>query len=202
MRIQRKNKFVCLKRRFIVAEPDAEDSGYSWTLAAVLGEIVLFTEDRFGPRDLTYTLLGIDFSKDGPQIWYPGSCRHIIVQLSLDCLNDRKEAYRQLAHEGVHLLSPTGRRDANVLEEGLAVFFEQWYMNHHFGDEWSPPGLPRAYRMALEGVQSLFCIDSDFVRKLRRDQPVLSKIRAEDIVRACRSVPRGLADELASPFRR
>jgi hypothetical protein len=125
-----------VKRRLIVAEPAQDGSGYSWTLAAALGEMLLFAEEKFGPRDTNWTLLGIDFSSDGGQTWTPGNCGHIIIQLEMNCLTDRHAAYCTLAHECIHLLSPTGKTDANVLEEGLAVFFEQWYMNYVFGDGW------------------------------------------------------------------
>ena len=108
--------------RLIVAEPAANDEGYSWTLTAALGEMLLLAEEKFGSRDTSWTVLGIDFIPEQySQIWYPGSCKHIIIQLDSDAMTDRQYAYYKLAHECIHLLAPTGKRDANFLEEGLAA---------------------------------------------------------------------------------
>lgn len=42
--------YVRVDRRLLVAEPSEDDSGYSWTLAAALGEMLLHTEAMFGDR--------------------------------------------------------------------------------------------------------------------------------------------------------
>src|SRR5215467_11622293 len=85
--------------------------GYSWTLASRLGHMLRTAEERYGPRDLSYTILGVEFGGDIPHIWYPGNCRHVIVQIARYCINNLQHAYYQLAHECIHLLSPRG--DAN-----------------------------------------------------------------------------------------
>ena len=193
--------YVRVKRRLIVADPAADGSGYSWTPAAALGEMLLFAEGMFGPRGPSYTLLGIDFSPGGGRTWYPGNCGHIIIQLDMNCLSDRQDAYRQLAHECIHTLAPTGRADANNLEEGLAVYFEQWYMHFVFGEGWwsgdiNTPG----YADALAGAKQLLAMDPDIIKKLRRHQPVIARITSEQIQEVCPSAPPKLADMLASRF--
>ena len=52
-----KRRYIQIERRFIIAKP--YDTGYSWTLAAVLGEVILKAEALFGERDTSYTILGI-----------------------------------------------------------------------------------------------------------------------------------------------
>jgi hypothetical protein len=193
---------VRIRRRHIIADPAADGSGYSWTLAAVLGEMLQFAEEKFGPRDQSYTLLGIDFASDGGKTWTPGNCRHIIIHLDYDDLRDRKGAYLSLAHECIHLLSPTGKRDANVLEEGLAVYFQQWYMNWCFGEGWwseSPSNAPN-YAEALAYASELLALSPDIIKELRKRQPVISRITAEMIRQHCPAAPEALAIALEKPF--
>jgi hypothetical protein len=65
-------------------------------------------------------------------IWYPGDRKHIVIQLSVNCLTDLPRACYQLAHECIHLLAPTGRQNANNLEEGLATLFSEDYATCEF----------------------------------------------------------------------
>jgi hypothetical protein len=196
-----RRNYVRVKRRLIVAEPAQDGSGYSWTLAAALGEMLLFTEEKFGRHDTNYTLLGIDFSPDGGQTWTPGNCGHIIIHLGMHCLTDRHEAYRTLAHECIHLLSPTGKADANVLEEGLAVYFEQWYMHYVFGEDWwsGKINIP-SYANAFERAKQLLAIDANIIKKLRVNQPVIARITAEQILEHCPAASEELALSLAERF--
>ena len=195
-----KRRYIQIERRFIIAKP--YDTGYSWTLAAVLGEIILHAEEMFGERDKSYTILGIDFTPgDEARTWTPGNCKHIIVQLSMNGLTDRYEAYRQLAHEGIHLLSPTGKADANVLEEGLAVYFEQWYLNDIFGDGWWNNSINNtAYREAVAAARALLVLDIDAVKKLRQIEPTIARITAAQIQAVCPDLAPQIADRLASRF--
>ena len=36
-------------------------------------------EAAYGPRDDSYTILGIEFENNAPRIWYPGNCKHIAI---------------------------------------------------------------------------------------------------------------------------
>ncbi len=199
-----KRKYIRIERRFIVAKPGKPydtGKGYSWTLAAVLGEIILKAEEMFGDRDRSYTLLGIDFAPDYSKTWTPGNCKHIIVQLNMDCLTDRYQAYLNLAHEGIHLLSPTGKADANVLEEGLAVYFAQWYLNYVFEDGWwNGTFKDDAYRRAGDAAKQLLAYDIDVIKKLRQVQPTIAYITAEQIKAQCPAVSDELAALLARRF--
>ena len=81
-----------ISSELLVAEP-LPNSGYTWTLVSCwFGEMLNMAESLFGPRDCSYTLLGIEFGCDGPQIWYPRSGRHIIIQLSLQAAADMSQA--------------------------------------------------------------------------------------------------------------
>lgn len=189
-------EYVRVKRRLIVAQE--EGAGFTWTLAAALGEMLSFAEEQFGLRDRNYTLLGIDFSPSGGRTWSPGNFGHIIIHLSMDCLRDRQAAYLQLAHESIHLLSPTGMADANVLEEGIAVHFAEWYMHTTFGEEWWSGQITiPAYANALAQTRQLLALDSEIIKKLRSKQPVISRITAEQILAHCPEAPEELCQALA-----
>ena len=133
----------------------------------------------------------------------PGDRSHLIIHLDMNCLVDRHDAYRQLAHECVHLLSPTGKADANVLEEGLAVFFEQWYMHYIFGEGWWLGEINIAsYADALAKTKQLLALDPDIIKKIRLCQPVIARITPEQILEQCSIVPEELAQALTQKFSR
>ncbi len=163
--------------------------------------MLLCAEEKFGPRDKNYTLLGIDFSPDGARTWTPGNCGHIIIHLDMTSLTDRHDAYYSLAHECIHCLSPTGKADANVLEEGLAVSFSQWYMHHIFGPGWwSGPIRFPSYAHALAGAEQLLALNPTVIKKIREQQPTIAKVTAGQIIQHCPAAPRELALALAAPF--
>ena len=137
-------------------------------------------EELFGPRDYSYTILGIEFASDGPQIWYPRNHRHIIVQLNVSTATDMPKAYYQMAHETVHLLAPSCGRNANNFEEGVACYFAAYYMKYQFNQpNWSPT-LP-SYRCALEIIAPRLNEDIGCIRRLRKNQPSFRKMSKEAV---------------------
>ncbi len=154
--------------------------GFTWTLASRLGSILGLAEDRFGPRDTSYTLLGIEFGGEIPQTWYPGSCRHIIIQLTPACATDTVRACYQLSHECIHLLSPSGGQGGNNLEEGLATHFCHRYIVETFGVDW-PCTIP-SYAAARAAVEELLSADITVIRRLRERQPAIHLVTPADIV--------------------
>jgi Zn-dependent peptidase ImmA (M78 family) len=97
--------------------------GYTYTLTTKLGVLLFEAETRFGQRNRDWTLLGIEFSGDVPQVWYPGNRHYISIILSDDARTNPHRALFQLAHEVIHVLAPTGGRCSLMIEEGLATFF-------------------------------------------------------------------------------
>ena len=80
---------------------DQSASGKTWTLTTILGEFIADLEDRYGPRDMAYTLLGIEFRGGTPCIWFPGNRKHIAIVLTETARDDCDLAIWQLAHEAV-----------------------------------------------------------------------------------------------------
>lgn len=154
--------------------------GYSWTLASRCGQILKDIEDKFGKRDKDYTLIGIEFSVDGPQIWYPDNCKNIIIQLSTECLTGGNEnrAYYQLAHECVHLLSPNGMLKANYLEEGLATYYSKYYMKEYMGEDFWHANDAK-YQQASDLVEKLIITKPEIIKELREIESTLSNITKE-----------------------
>ena len=158
--------------------PDGKD--HTRTLAYQLSKMLHMVEELFGPRDYSYTILGIEFASDGPQIWYPRNHRHIIVQLNVSTATDMPKAYYQMAHETIHLLAPTRLCDVTVFEEGVACYFAAYYMKYKFNQpNWSPT-LP-SYRCALEIIAPRLNEDIGCIRRLRKNQPSFRKMSKEAV---------------------
>jgi len=155
-------------------------------------------QERFGERDQSYTILGFEFCGDIPQLWYPGNCRHIVIQLTISCLTNLSQACYQLAHECIHLLSPSGGQHANVFEEGLANHFAHRYVQDTF--HFDMPVTVPSYQAARSLIEQLLALNSDSVKTIRAKQPTIYRISSGDIRAGCPECARHLADHLAKPF--
>lgn len=173
--------------------------GYSYTITSKLGHILRTAEEKYGPRDYTYTILGVEFNLDGhPRIWYPENCKNIIIQISLNCINDINRAVFQVAHEAIHCLCPTGTKSANVLEEGLANLFSIEYTLANENGVWSSNS--QKYTEASELVKQLLSYDIEIIKKLRLVQPTISSIDKDLIMKTNAKVPEELAENLTRKF--
>ena len=169
-----------IEKNLIIAERHPNSSGYTWTLASRLGDMLHMAEELFGPRDYSYTILGIDFVSDNPGTWLAGNRRHIIIQLNFLAAADMSQACYQLAHETVHLLAPSDRSNVNNFEEGVACYFAAYYMKRKFNQPLWRPSLP-SYERALAVIKP--CLDEDIycIRRLREHQPSFEDITKEEI---------------------
>jgi hypothetical protein len=176
------------------------DGGYTWTLASRTGHILQSLEASFGPRDKSYTLLGVEFADGQPQIWYPGNCGNIVIQLSTSAIDNMPRAVYQLAHECVHVLAPSGRSAAPVVEEGLATVFSEDYVLRHFGIHFGTE-LER-YARAAHDVRELVSTYPDAIKALRKVEPAFYKLNVQTFEKAgLLNVPVALRDRLLTPFR-
>ena len=172
--------------------------GYSWTLTTRLGAILHEIEQKYGDRDLSWTILGVEFGPGSPQIWFPGNRKQVAVQRAANALNNTGIACYQLAHECVHLLAPSGNGSAPVLEEGLATMFSEDHVNREFG----LTGLTNdaRYTAAASAVRDLYKLAPDAIQKLRNVEPAFRCMTPDTFIRANLAVPRQLVDTLLSPF--
>ncbi len=190
-----------IRENLIIAERLANGRGYTWTLASRLGDMLHMAEELFGPRDNSYTILGIEFASDGPQIWYPGNRCHIVIQLDFSAGTSMSRACYQMAHEAVHLLSPSGGRNANNFEEGVACYFAAHYMKKEFAQSHWTPCLS-SYQHALAIIKPRLDEDKHCVRRLREHQPSLRDITKDDIIKEFPDLTPDDVDFLVSKFDR
>ena len=162
----------------LVTQPLSNGNGYTWTLASLLGDMLHMAEELFGPRDPSYTILGIEFASDGPGVWYPGNRKHIVIQLGLQAATDMSQACYQMAQETIHLIAPTGGKHANNFEEGVSCYFAAHYMKERLNEPtWRPT--PPSYKNVLKQVAPLLDTDIYCVRTLRAQEPSFSKMSQE-----------------------
>lgn len=174
-------------------------NGHSWTITSKLGHILWTAESKYGPRDHSYTILGVEFNQDGPPIiWYPNNCDHVIIQISLNCMQDINKAVFQVAHEAIHCLNPIRMNEVNVLEEGLANLFSIEYTLANGHGNWASND--QKYTYASELVKQLLSFDSEIIKKLRIVQPKISSIDKDLILKTNANVPADLAVKLTAKF--
>ena len=194
-----------------VTEFRADGSHNPMTLPEYASWFLADIERWFGPRDRSFTLVGIDIDRTPdkhPHLWYPdsgiaaddpeGRSRHVVVRLGPAALSNLSRARWQLAHECFHLLDPWNARvdgrPANWLEEGLAA----WYQNHRVPEaEWHES----SYALAEELVGPLMDVLPQAVKRIRKERSQrISEFTPDVLVAYCP----GLSDEtllkLCRPF--
>ena len=190
---------VTIEPTLLVAQP--RENGFTWTLPSRLGDMLFRATEMFGPRDQSYTILGIEFVADNPRLWLPGNRRNIVIQLSFLAARDMFQACYQLAHETIHLLSPSGGEHANNLEEGLATYFARYYMRTQFDQsDWRPT--VRSYERVLNLIGPHLVDVPDAICRLRVSQPMISAITAAQLRDEFRELSAREAEFLIQPFER
>lgn len=184
-----------------------KENGNSWTLTTLTGSMLIELENKYGPRDKSWTLLGVEFWNNDPMIWFPGGNetpppKHIAIRLSPEAFESYKEAMYQLSHECVHLLSPQGSPVAPIIEEGLAKLYSmeiiERYCGHPSGQKY---GSAPAYEAAADSVRELLMYDCQAIRKLRDKEPAFKRMSLSTFTAAgLEQVPRQLIDELLADF--
>ena len=157
-----------------------DGSSNSFTVSSYASRFIADVEGLFGPRDRSFTLVGVVIDRDPanpPQLWYPNSgippgdaeerSRHIVIRLASNAHADLARAKWQLAHECLHLLDPwnvkVDGRPANWLEEGLAA----WYQNSRVPEAKCHEG---QYALAENLVSPLMDELPQAVKRIRREQ--------------------------------
>lgn len=187
-----------------LTKPLHDSSGFYWALTSLLSKMIRLAEEKFGPRDMTYTPVGIEFiDRDYPCICYVGNCKHVAIQLTKNCLSDPAMACFQLAHEAVHLLSPSGGNNGSNLDEGLASHFQIWFMDNYYPWQWPRKiiniALP-SYLNAKIAVEELLALDPNAIIELRKKQPAIFAITADLILESYPTFNPTTANFLAKKF--
>ena len=173
--------------------------GFTWTLTTWLGILLHQVEQIYGPRDLNYTLLGVEFNEQGPMLWYPGNRKHVSIILSAEAAHQPNRALWQLAHETVHLLSPTQSSAALIAEEGLATLFASRVSTEYslgFSTD------RQDYREAEEAVSKWLSEFPSAISATRNLEPCMALWTAIILKEACPGISDQLAERLCERFQR
>jgi hypothetical protein len=168
------------------------------TLAYRFGEMMTIAQRLFGPRDMSYSFLGFEFIPDHGRVRFVTE-KSLVIQLGFRAMVDPVEAYFELAHECIHLLSPHPYEHITILEEGMASVFSLIYMR----DTIKIPVLPseqKAYQEAATLVAMLMEIDPYGIKKMREEEPAIWNINKWLILKHYPMIPEGVAARLARTF--
>lgn len=182
-----------------VTAPLATNDGYCWALTSLLGSFLRELEEKYGPREKDWTPLGIEFHGEIPMIWYPGNCKSVSIMLTESASLNPQQAIYQLAHEAVHLLSPSGGRETLVVEEGMAnsyareIAFRYGFQVHNV--------IP-SYEWASKLQTDLEIHRSDAIRFLRKARPVMHEWTSSFLHQQLPEIPYELIEGLCARFHR
>jgi len=169
----------------------------TYTLTTVLGLWLHELEERYGQRNMEYTILGIEFGGAVPHVWYPGGRdrKHVAIRLADVARENIAEALFELAHETVHLLNPTD--NATVIEEGLAVDFS--HEKSYGVDGHDKFAHQKDYLYCEAKLKELLSISPDAIMRLRKIQPSLSALTPAMIRSLDSRISADLAECLCKP---
>lgn len=168
---------------------------WTYTLTTLLGDWLEQAEQQFGPRDRSWTILGIEVGGLRPGVWFPkysDASRCVVISLSNMCQSNEEQARFELSQEIVHLLAPNGGGEALNIEEGVATLFA-----NKVGPR---PVTAPSYVKVLGYVQELLKIDPDAIRKLREKKPRFEDFTPEFIQKHVVGVSDQLASDLCTPY--
>lgn len=175
------------------------DRKYAHSITSLLGEILNDAEDRYGKRDETYRILGVELSTDQePYIWFPeynNDKKSVIIRLTDNCLKDINRAIFQLSHEVVHCLGPC--QNSNFLEEGLATYFSEIKAKEYGSTYYAND--PK-YITARDLVKNLLQLNDDIIKMARKREPYISKFDKSLLLGIDPSIDEKLLDNLLHPF--
>ena len=101
--------------------PDGDLPGFQVRFQALLAD----AENRYGPRDSSWNLLGLEVVPLGhpPAVaTSPGAGKNCVLRIALDSAESPDLLDWQLSHEVVHLLGPRSKEEITVFEEGVASY--------------------------------------------------------------------------------
>ena len=178
----------------------AGDRSYEETLMQELLRIFEEAERMFGPRDASYQL-------SIPRITECANARSFIfrplriarIYLSRNARTKPWSASVELAHEAIHVMSPVPFGGSlTILEEGLAEWFAQRYVNRVHEMVFERGSDPKADAV-MRAVSSLLAKNPLVIKNLRTRQPVISKIDEKLLVQVAGIEP-GQAKFLCTDF--
>lgn len=155
----------------------ASDRSHEQTLMQELLRILKEAELVFGPRDTSYQLSVPRLTEcASSRTYFFRPLRMTRIYLSRQSRIKPDVASLELAHEAIHVLSPVALGGTlTILEEGLAEWFAQRYVNRVYGLSFEMGANPKADAV-MRAVSRLLAKDQLVIKHLRVRQSVISKI--------------------------
>jgi len=155
----------------------AGDRSHEQKLMQELLRIFKEAERVFGPRDTSYQLSVPRLTEcASSRTYFLRPLRMARIYLSRDSRTKPEMASLELAHEAIHVLSPVALgATLTILEEGLAEWFAQGYVNRVHGLVFERGSNPKADAV-MRAVSTLLAKNKLVIKELRARQPVISKI--------------------------
>ena len=184
---------------------------YRYTLAHETSKFIAEIEDMFGPRDSSFTYVGLEFDETPdarPMNWFPKfgipsdekgkRSRHVLIRLGERAIHDPQYALWQLAHECFHLLDPWQKelygRSTTVLEEGIAASYQDTRVTKFHNIESS-------YVEAKSLVEPFMPNLVDAVKHIRMQHRVrIGDIDHDILLKHCSGMEFEVAEKLCNPF--
>ena len=161
----------------------SSDRSHEQTLMQELSRIFKEAELMFGPRDTSYQLSQPRISEcASSRTYFIRPLRIARIYLSHKSRTEPSVASLELAHEAIHVLSPIALGGTlTILEEGLAEWFAQRYVNRVHGLSFERGANPKADAV-MRAVETLLAKNKLVIKNLRTRQPVISKIDEQLLV--------------------
>lgn len=174
-------------------------------------------EELFGPRNSRYSFLGVGKNSDDrdfPQTYFPngysdtGCGVEIRIEPQWYDMQHRGMGGYQIAHECVHLLDPSAFGAGPMLEEGLAVWFQDnpSYHGHHRSIQarsafyGSQDPTDRSYAIARNLVRRCMPELARAIKDVRSGGTRLRDIKAEYLAPHLPDIDDRTIDALCAPF--
>ena len=184
--------------KFLLA---AGDRSYEQRLMQELLRIFKEAELKFGPRDDSYQLSVPRITEcASSRTYFFRPLRMTRIYLSRNSRTKPEIASLELAHEAIHVLSPVALGGTlTILEEGLAEWFAQRYVNRVHGLSFEMGANSKADAV-MRAVSTLLAKNKFVIKQLRARQPVISKIDEKLLVEMA-GVERSQAKFLCTGFK-
>ena len=168
----------------------ATERSHEQTLMQELSKIFKEAERQFGPRDTAYQLSIPRLTECATSRTYiVPPLRMARIYLSRDSRTKPWVASLELAHEAIHVLSPGGFGiGPTILEEGLAEYFAQRYVNRLHGLSFERGSNPKADAV-MDAVSTLLTKNGSVIKQLRTREPAISKIDEKLLVEVAGIAP-------------
>ncbi len=165
-----------------------------FNLRTKLREYVEELEEMYWERDRDFTIKKICFKGDFPQIYFPNVFDKKIIEiwLSKSAKSNINQAWFQLAHESVHLLSPCKRTEVLVVEEGMAVDYSRLKVPNYFPRE-------REYKYSCKKFQEWKKLNPD-IKSIHKEEPKISNWNVDILKKFTSNLSCDLATNLCTKF--